>query len=91
MGHNFVLTTAGDAEKVNSAAMAQGPAKDYLPDMNIEPFKTKVIALSHKLLSGGDSEDVKIETKSLKKGGDYKFFCTFPGHFAMMSGKLIVK
>ncbi|HWU52342.1 MAG TPA: plastocyanin/azurin family copper-binding protein, partial [Tahibacter sp.] len=28
---------------------------------------------------------------ALKAGGDYSFFCSFPGHWAIMKGKLIVK
>ncbi|MFA7766329.1 plastocyanin/azurin family copper-binding protein [Streptomyces sp. NRRL S-448] len=24
-------------------------------------------------------------------GGDYSFFCTFPGHISMMKGKVVVK
>ena len=26
----------------------------------------------------------------LKAGGDYTFFCSFPGHAALMKGKLVV-
>jgi azurin len=31
---------------------------------------------------------VKFPTSALTKGGDYTFFCSFPGHAALMKGKL---
>jgi azurin len=34
---------------------------------------------------------VKFDTSKLEAGGDYSFFCTFPGHISMMKGKVIVK
>lgn len=91
MGHNFVVSATSDAKSINDEAVKLGPSKDYLVDMKLEPFKTKVIATAMKLLAGGESEDIKIDTSRLKKGGDYTFFCTFPGHFTMMQGKLEVK
>lgn len=91
MGHNFVLTATSDAKAVNDEAVKLGPSKDYLVDMKVEPFKSKVLASATKLLAGGESEDIKIDTSHLKKGADYTFFCTFPGHFTMMQGKLIAK
>jgi azurin len=91
MGHNFVVTASSNAETVNSEATKQGPDKGYLPNMAVEPFKSKVIATGDRLLGGGESEEIRIDTKKLKKGGDYSYFCTFPGHFGMMKGKLNVK
>lgn len=88
MGHNFVLTLTKDAMTVNSEAMKLGPSKDYLPDMKVEPFKSKVIVSADKLIGAGESVIVNIDPKKLKKKEDYTFFCTFPGHFAMMQGKL---
>lgn len=92
MGHNFVLTKAADADAINAEAMKQGPTKDYLVDMKKEPAKSKVIAMSSKLLSGGESENIKVEIEKHKmtKGGDYTFFCTFLGHYANMKGKFIL-
>jgi azurin len=41
-----------------------------------------------KLIGGGETTTVSFPTAKLKKGGDYTFFCSFPGHWAQMKGKL---
>lgn len=96
MGHNFVLTKETDKASLVQELLKLGPAKNYLPteDMDKEPFKSKVLAASTKLL-GGDPKDVKsenieIKTGRLEVGGKYIFFCSFPGHATSMQGKLIV-
>jgi azurin len=42
-----------------------------------------------KVLGGGESDTIKIPASALKKGGDYSYECTFPGHVALMKGKFI--
>jgi azurin len=83
MGHNWVLVKSPDANTVTSAAMAAGPDKDYVP-----PKDPRIIAAT-KLIGGGESTTIKFPTSKLAKGGDYTFVCTFPGHSALMKGKLI--
>jgi len=34
---------------------------------------------------------IKFDASKLTVGGDYTFFCSFPGHFVLMNGKLIVE
>ncbi len=82
MGHNFVLSLTSDSPAVISAGMKAGPGGDYTPK------GAKVIAASE-LIGGGKSTSVTFTTP--KKGGDYTFVCTFPGHSAIMRGKFIVK
>jgi azurin len=42
-----------------------------------------------KVVGGGESTSVKFPVSKLTKGGDYTFFCSFPGHYGLMKGKLI--
>lgn len=82
MGHNWVLTTTPDFQPVANAATAAGPAAGYLP-------KADARVLAHtKLIGGGETTTVRFATSKLKKGGDYTFFCSFPGHWTVMKGKL---
>ena len=83
MGHNWVLTKTGDVNAVTSAGTAAGPGNDYVPSKD-----SRVIAAT-KLVGGGESSTIKFPTSKLTKGGDYTFVCTFPGHSALMKGKLI--
>jgi azurin len=81
MGHNWVLTTTPDFQPVATAAAQAGAAAGYIP-------KDDRIIAHTKLIGGGESTSVTFPTSKLKKGGDYTFFCSFPGHWSQMKGKL---
>jgi azurin len=85
MGHNVVITKTADKQGVATDATAAGPANDY-----VKPNDTRVIAHT-KLLGGGEKDSVTFKTDALEAGGDYTFFCSFPGHWAIMTGKVVVK
>lgn len=82
MGHGWVLTKASDMQAVSSAGMAAGLDNNHVP-----PGDARVIANTN-IIGGGESSTVKFSTSALEAGGDYTFFCPFPGHFAVMQGKL---
>lgn len=83
MGHNWVLTRTADYQPVAMAGMRGTLAESYLP-------KSDARVLAHtRIIGGGQSASVRFSTKALQKGGDYTFFCSFPGHFAMMKGRLV--
>jgi azurin len=83
MGHNWVLTKTADMQAVANAGVSAGLEKDHLP-----PGDKRIIAHT-KIIGGGESTSVKFKTSLLTKGGDYTFFCSFPGHSGLMKGKLI--
>jgi azurin len=83
MGHNWVLSNSADSMAVANDGLAAGLANNY-----VKPGDKRVIAHT-KVVGGGESDTIKIPTSSLKKGGDYSYECTFPGHSALMKGKLI--
>jgi len=83
MGHNWVLTRTPDYQPVAMAGMRTSLADSYLP-------KGDARVLAHTaVIGGGQTPSVTFSTAKLAKGGDYTFFCSFPGHFAMMKGKLV--
>ncbi len=83
MGHNWVLTRTADYQPVAMAGMRMRLADSYLP-------KGDPRVLAHtSVIGGGQATSVTFSTAKLTKGGDYTFFCSFPGHFAMMKGKLV--
>lgn len=83
MGHNWVLSKKADMDQIVAASIAAGLAKEYVAD---DP---KIIAAT-KLVGGGEST-TKEFANTLTPGGEYVFFCTFPGHAGIMRGKFIVK
>lgn len=81
MGHNVVITAKADMAGTVADATKAGPAKDYAAS------GPKVLAHT-KTLGGGESDTITFKTDKFKKGTDYAFFCTFPGHSSVMTGKV---
>jgi azurin len=81
MGHNFVLLKkAVDViEFAEKAMLARN--NEYIPDGD------QIIAYT-KLIGGGESDTITFQAP---EKGFYTFICTFPGHYGIMKGKLIVK
>lgn len=84
MGHNWVLFAAAPDAEIQKLVMdAMKNAPEYLP-------KDRSAVLAHtRILGGGESDTITFTAPT--KPGAYTFLCTFPGHFSMMKGKLIVK
>lgn len=85
MGHNWVLSTPGDMQGVLADGTAAGLEQNYL-----KPDDARVIAHT-KVIGGGEKDSVTFEVAKLKAGEQYAFFCSFPGHAAIMKGTLDVK
>lgn len=82
MGHNWVLTKAADMQGALTDGIAAGAAKNFVKDGD-----ARVIAHT-KLVGGGESDAVSFPVASLKAGESYAYFCSFPGHAALMKGTL---
>lgn len=82
MGHNWVLTTQADMQAVATAAASAGLDKDYVP-----PGDARVLAHT-KIIGGGETTAVTFDVAKLKAGETYTYFCSFPGHWAIMKGTL---
>jgi azurin len=80
MGHDWVLTRAADEAGVDADGIAAGLDHDY-----VKPGDTRVIAHT-KVIGGGETASVGFSPSALKPGTDYVFFCSFPGHAAIMRG-----
>ncbi len=85
MGHNWVLTKTADVDGADKDGIAAG-----LPNNYVKPGDARVIA-STKVIGGGESDSVTFDVAKLKAGDAYTFFCSFPGHVAMMKGTLQLK
>lgn len=84
MGHNVVVSATKDLSAIAAAGITAGAAAAYVPKAD-----ARVIAATA-LIGGGGTTQVKFAGKRLTAGGDYSFFCTFPGHSTIMKGKLVV-
>ncbi len=79
MGHNWVLSKESDLTAIANAGLAAGLGNDYLPSGD-----ARVIAATS-MIGGGESTSVTFSVEGLS-GSGYMFFCSFPGHWAVMKG-----
>lgn len=82
MGHNVVVTTTEDYPAAAAEGLTAGAAAGY-----VQPDDDRVIAATD-MIGGGETTAVTFSTSSLDQGTDYTFFCSFPGHSALMRGTL---
>lgn len=80
MGHNWVLTRQADMTPVVNEGAAAGLDNDYL-----KADDPRILAHT-KMIGGGESTSVTFDVAQLQADGQYMFFCTFPGHAAVMKG-----
>jgi azurin len=85
MGHNWVLSKEADMNAIASEGMGAGIDKSHLKDGD-----TRVIAHT-KIIGAGEKDSVTFDVSKLDPAQKYGFFCTFPGHIAMMKGTVTLK
>lgn len=88
MPHNMVFVQPGTYQDVAVSVQTQAPDKldskgrAYIPEND-----PRVIAATH-MIEPGKSEILHLTAP--EKEDTYEYVCTFPGHWAIMNGKLIV-
>lgn len=85
MGHNWVLSAAGDVAAIAADGMKAGLQNEYL-----KPDEARVIAHTE-LIGGGEETSVSFATDKLEATEEYVFFCSFPGHSTVMRGTLALR
>nr|WP_238394559.1 azurin [Pseudoxanthomonas wuyuanensis] len=86
MGHNVVVSRTADMAAINADGIKAGLATEY-----VKPGDARVIAHS-KVIGGGESTSFVIPVGKLNAAnGPYSFFCSFPGHAALMKGTVTLK
>ena len=84
MGHNVVLTASTDADAVAGAGLKAGAAAGYVP------ADDRRILAATPLIGSGQKATASLPGNRLRAGGAYTFFCSFPGHSALMRGTVVV-
>lgn len=84
MGHNVVIAAQSDMAGVLADGMGAGLDNDY-----VKPGDTRVVAHTE-MIGAGDETSVTFDVSKLQSGGPYEFFCSFPGHAALMKGSISV-
>ena len=87
--HNWVLVKPGKDQVVANAAIqmamdVNAVKKHYNPEASVQD----IIAFT-KLVDQNKQETIEFAAPA--EAGEYPYICTFPGHFLLMKGKMIVK
>lgn len=85
MGHNLVIVKKSELDAVANDAMAAGAGNDYL-----KVNDPRVLAHTP-LIGGGEEGKATVDVKMLDANEQYVFFCSFPGHRAIMKGDVVLK
>jgi len=85
MGHDVVISKAADMEAVDADGRAAGAEAGY-----VKAGDARVVAHT-KLIGGGETTSMTFPVDKIKDGGPYVFFCSFPGHSALMKGSITVQ
>ena len=86
--HNLIVCVPGSMEKVGRASVdmvindPQALEKQYVPEIPEVLHATR-------LLNSGEQHDLTMTLPD--SPGDYPYVCTFPGHYALMNGVLVVE
>lgn len=84
MVHNVVILTTNNDEDVNRVGMAAitaGEENGYLPEDD-------AILAATPMAQPGETVQVTFTVPS--EPGTHRFICTYPGHYALMQGVLVV-
>lgn len=85
MGHDVVITKKSDMAAVDAESAAAGLDAGY-----IKADDQRIIAHT-KLIGAGETTSVSFAVSKIQSGGPYEFFCSFPGHSALMHGSISVE
>ncbi|EDY81078.1 Copper binding protein, plastocyanin/azurin family [Verrucomicrobiia bacterium DG1235] len=85
MGHNLVVLKPGSDLATFGNAAVTAAANEYIPT---QPDLAAQV-LGHSKLLGPKESDTFILT--FDAPGEYPFLCSFPGHWALMKGAIVVK
>ena len=84
MGHNVVVSKTSDKDGI----LADGAAAK-IENNFVKPNDERVVAHT-KLIGGGEEDTLTFDVSKLAAGEAYEYYCSFPGHYAMMNGKITV-
>ena len=88
MPHNFVIVKPGQRQSVAEQAQSMGPTsldekgRAYIPKGNRD------VLAATRTIEPGNKETLKVTAPTAE--GEYEYVCTFPGHWPIMWGRLIV-
>jgi azurin len=86
MPHNLVIMQPGARDEVGQEAQTMQPIPDRQGHLYV-PKNKKIIAAS-KLMEAGQKQTLQLTAPA--EPGNYEYVCTYPEHWKVMFGELVV-
>jgi len=87
MPHNLAVIKPGTRAKLAAASATMNPEALDSEGRAYMPRSTDILAAT-KLIEPGQRQTLKLNAPLTE--GNYEYFCTYPGHFELMWGTLVV-
>ena len=81
MQHNFVLIEKDAMQKVADESVKAGVTNQFVPNLD-------EVLIASKLTMPGGKTSITFAAPPV---GEYKFMCTYPGHYSKMNGRFLVE
>ena len=86
--HNLLIVQPGAEDEIGLAAIEMAKQPEALASMNFTPKSEKIIKASQ-MLKQGETETLRFHAPQTP--GRYPYLCSFPGHYLVMKGTMIVE
>ncbi len=86
--HNLLIIEPGKLEEIGAVANAELADPAFLSERHAVPSSNYVLHHT-KLLLPGESETLEFIAPTVS--GDYPFLCSYPGHWSVMHGIMVVE
>jgi azurin len=87
--HNLLIVQPGTADEIGLAAMEMAKGPEGVQLAFNPPSKQDKILVASKLINPGEQDILRFHAP--KTPGRYPYICTFPGHWLVMKGEMIVE
>lgn len=86
--HNLLIVQPGAAEEIGLAAIEMAKQPEALASLDFTPKSSKILQ-GTRMLKQGETDTLRFTAP--KQPGSYPYICSFPGHFLVMKGVMVVE
>ena len=86
--HNLLIVKPGSEDEIGQAANQMATLPGAFEKMDFVPKSEKILQAT-KMLKQGESDTLRFHAP--KEPGKYPYICSFPGHYLVMRGVMIVE
>jgi len=86
--HNLLIVQPGAADEIGLAAIEMAKQPEALVSLDFTPKSSKILQ-GTRMLKQGESDTLRFTAP--REPGSYPYICSFPGHYLVMKGTMVVE